>query len=151
MIEPNMKLLEAMRDEANLCYKRGDDEDGNALREKAIEDIDLEREEKKKADPKAYNMMVTQHPHTPKEAFLRNEGAVFPAIELYNVLAKLKQDERYKKLGTAGTLFEEEGEVRFRPDLNKKLEGITFIKPNLLTPILYFFIISTIDSFITLY
>ena len=31
MIEPNMKLLEAMRDEANLCYKRGDDEDGNAL------------------------------------------------------------------------------------------------------------------------
>ena len=26
-----------------------------------------------------------------------------------------------------------------------------FIKPNLLTPILYFFIISTIDSFITLY
>ena len=26
-----MKLLEAMRDEANLCYKRGDDEDGNAL------------------------------------------------------------------------------------------------------------------------
>ena len=31
MIEPNMKLLEAMRDEANLCYKRGDDENGNAL------------------------------------------------------------------------------------------------------------------------
>jgi len=97
------------------------DTDGNALREKAIEDIDLEREEKKKADPKAYNMMVTQHPHTPKEAFLRNEGAVFPAIELYNVLAKLKQDERYKKLGTPGTMFEEEGTTRFRPDLNKKL------------------------------
>lgn len=97
------------------------DDDGNALREKAIEDIDLEREEKKKADPKAYNMMVTQHPHTPKEAFLRNEGAVFPAIELYNVLAKLKQDERYKKLGTAGTLFEAEGEIRFKPDLNNKL------------------------------
>ena len=31
MIEPNMKLLEAMRTEANLCYKRGDDEDGDAL------------------------------------------------------------------------------------------------------------------------
>ena len=31
MIEPNMKLLEAMRDEANLCYERGDDEDGDAL------------------------------------------------------------------------------------------------------------------------
>ena len=26
-----MQLLEAMRTEANLCYKRGDDEDGDAL------------------------------------------------------------------------------------------------------------------------
>jgi hypothetical protein len=97
------------------------DKAGNALREKAIEDVDLEREEKKKADPKAYNMMVTQHPHTPKEAFLRSEGAVFPAIELYNVLAKLKSDDRYKKLGSPGVLFEEEGVIRFRPDLEKKL------------------------------
>ena len=97
------------------------DKQGNALREKAIVDIDLEREEKKKADPKAYNMMVTQHPHTPKEAFLRSEGAVFPAIELYNVLAKLKADDRYKKLGSPGTLFEEEGVVRFKPDLEKRL------------------------------
>lgn len=97
------------------------DKVGNALREKAIVDIDLEREQKKKADPKAYNMMVTQHPHTPKEAFLRNEGSVFPAIELYNVLAKLKSDDRYKKLGNNGELYEEEGEIRFRPDLNMKL------------------------------
>ena len=43
-------------------------------------------------------MMVTQHPHTPKEAFLRNEGAVFPAIELYNVLNKLKSNDKYKKI-----------------------------------------------------
>lgn len=97
------------------------DKAGNALRAKAQEDMDLEREEKKKADPKAYNMMVTQHPHTPKEAFLRNEGSVFPAIELYNVLAKLKSDDRYKKLATPGTLFEEEGRIRFRPDLEKRL------------------------------
>ena len=97
------------------------DKAGNALREEATIDVDLEREEKKKADPKAYNMMVTQHPHTPKEAFLRSEGAVFPAIELYNVLAKLKSDDRYKKLGSPGVLFEEEGTTRFRPDLEKKL------------------------------
>ena len=31
MIEPNMQLLEAMRTEANRCYERGDDEDGDAL------------------------------------------------------------------------------------------------------------------------
>jgi len=97
------------------------DKAGNALREKAIIDVDLEREQKKIADPKAYNMMVTQHPHTPKEAFLRNEGAVFPAIELYNVLNKLKANDKYRKLGNAGTLYEEEGEIRFRPDLEKKL------------------------------
>ena len=97
------------------------DDAGNALREDALNDIELEREGKKKADPKAYNMMVTQHPNTPKEAFLRNEGSVFPAVELYNVLAKLKQDDRYKKLGTPGTLYEQEGEIRFKPDLNKKL------------------------------
>ncbi|QDP46357.1 MAG: hypothetical protein GOVbin1709_19 [Prokaryotic dsDNA virus sp.] len=96
-------------------------EAGEHEREKAAEDIDLEREEKKKADPIAYNMMVTQHPHTPKEAFLRNEGAVFPAVELYNVLAKLKSDDRYKKLGTPGTLYLEEGEIRFKPDLRKEL------------------------------
>jgi hypothetical protein len=52
---------------------------------------------------------------------LRSEGAVFPAIELYNVLAKLKSDDRYKKLGSPGVLFEEEGTIRFRPDLEKKL------------------------------
>ena len=100
------------------------DKAGNALREEAKEDILLEREEKKKADPAAYNLMVTQHPNTPKEAFLRNEGAVFPAIELYNVLAKLKSDEKYRKIATPGILFEEEGKIRFRPDHEKKLNAI---------------------------
>ena len=39
MIEPNMKLLEAMRDEANLCYERGDEADGNALVESIFAQI----------------------------------------------------------------------------------------------------------------
>ena len=39
MIEPNMKLLEAMRDEANLCYERGDEDDGNALVESIFAQI----------------------------------------------------------------------------------------------------------------
>ena len=100
------------------------DKAGNALREEAKEDILLEREEKKKADPMAYNLMVTQHPNNPKEAFLRNEGAVFPAVELYNVLAKLKSDEKYRKIATPGILFEEEGKIRFRPDHEKRLNAI---------------------------
>ena len=59
-----------------------------------------------------------------KEAFLRDEGAVFPAIELYNVLAKLKSDGKYKKLGNAGKLYMEDDEVRFKPDLEKKLQPL---------------------------
>ena len=108
------------------------DKSGNALREKAEEDVLLERAQKKHADPKAYNMLVTQHPNTPKEAFLRNEGSVFPAIELYNVLARLKSNDRYKKIGTPGTLFREKGEIRFRPDLENQLEPLNRFphKPN---------------------
>lgn len=75
-------------------------------------------------------MMVTQHPKTPKEAFLRNEGAVFPAVELYNVLAKLKADDRYKNLGTPGSFYEEEGKVRFKPDLVNKLFPLTKFPTN---------------------
>ena len=39
MIEPNMKLLEAMRTEANLCYERGDKEDGDALANSIFDQI----------------------------------------------------------------------------------------------------------------
>ena len=108
------------------------DKAGNALREEAKEDVLLEREQKKHADPKAYNMLVTQHPNTPKEAFLRNEGSVFPAIELYNVLSRLKANDRYKKIGTPGKLYIEDNKIRFRPDLEKQLEPLNRFphKPN---------------------
>ena len=60
MIEPNMKLLEAMRDEANLCYKRGDDEDGNALVESIFSQIFPGLIEAAKNDPKIIYQLIIQ-------------------------------------------------------------------------------------------
>ena len=60
MIEPNMKLLEAMRDEANLCYKRGDDEDGNALVESIFSQIFPGLVEAAKNDPKIIYQLIIQ-------------------------------------------------------------------------------------------
>jgi hypothetical protein len=60
VIEPNMKLLEAMRDEANLCYKRGDDEDGNALVESIFSQIFPGLVEAAKNDPKIIYQLIIQ-------------------------------------------------------------------------------------------
>ena len=60
MIEPSMKLLEAMRDEANLCYKRGDDEDGNALVESIFSQIFPGLVEAAKNDPKIIYQLIIQ-------------------------------------------------------------------------------------------
>ena len=60
MIEPNMKLLEAMRDEANLCYKRGDDEDGNALVKSIFDQIFPGLIEAAKNDPKIIYQLINQ-------------------------------------------------------------------------------------------
>ena len=60
MIEPNMKLLEAMRDEANLCYRRGDDEDGNALVESIFSQIFPGLVEAAKNDPKIIYQLIIQ-------------------------------------------------------------------------------------------
>ena len=60
MIEPNMKLLEAMRDKANLCYKRGDDEDGNALVESIFSQIFPGLVEAAKNDPKIIYQLIIQ-------------------------------------------------------------------------------------------
>ena len=60
MIEPNMKLLEAMRDEANLCYKRGDEADGNALVDSIFAQIFPGLVEAAKNDPKIIYQLIIQ-------------------------------------------------------------------------------------------
>ena len=60
MIEPNMKLLEVMRDEANLCYEKGDDENGNALGESIFAQIFPGLVEAAKNDPKIIYQLIIQ-------------------------------------------------------------------------------------------
>ena len=86
MIEPNMKLLEAMRDEANLCYKRGDDEDGNALVKSIFDQIFPGLVEAAKNDPKIIYQLIIQANTSDREIaehsksillYLKNEGVKF--------------------------------------------------------------------------
>ena len=49
-----------MRDEANLCYKRGDDEDGNALVESIFAQIFPGLVEAAKNDPKIIYQLIIQ-------------------------------------------------------------------------------------------
>ena len=60
MIEPNMKLLEVMRDEANLCYKKGDEKNGNALVESIFAQIFPGLVEAAKKDPKIIYQLIIQ-------------------------------------------------------------------------------------------
>ena len=60
MIEPNMKLLEAMSDEVNLCYERGDEADGNALVESIFAQIFPGLVEAAKNDPKIIYQLIIQ-------------------------------------------------------------------------------------------
>ena len=60
MIEPNMKLLEVMRDEANLCYEKGDEENGNALVESIFAQIFPGLVEAAKNNPKIIYQLIIQ-------------------------------------------------------------------------------------------
>ena len=60
MTEPNMKLLEVMRDEANLCDEKGDEENGNAVVESILAQIFLGLVEAAKNDPKIINQLIIQ-------------------------------------------------------------------------------------------
>ena len=80
MIEPNMKLLEVMRDEANLCYKRGDEESGNALVESIFAQIFPGLVEAAKNDPKIIYQLIIQ----------ANSGDVMLADHSKSILVYLK-------------------------------------------------------------
>ena len=86
MIEPNMKLLEVMRDEANLCYKRGDEADGNALVESIFAQIFPGLVEAAKNDPKIIYQLIIQANASDRVIaehsksillYLKNEGVKF--------------------------------------------------------------------------
>jgi len=108
----------------------GVDSNGNPTRWAAELNLDKERERKKKGREKAkYVTTITQKCKTPAEAFMVPEGSVFPLAELYDRLSKLKADENYKSIGTAGELSFSDSDkaingVLFTPDLDNKLSPL---------------------------
>ena len=79
MTEPNMKLLEAMRDEANLCFERGDDEDGNALVRSIFDQIFPGLVEEAKRNPAIIYTLIIQS-NTEKD---QTKADHFKSILLY--------------------------------------------------------------------
>ena len=100
------------------------DEQGNALRWVAEIDLNIERSKAKKGGKEAFAIEITQYCKTPKEAFLVLEGNIFPTIELHTRLARLRANKEFDLLGTNGELVEEKGIVRFKVDMENKLEPI---------------------------
>jgi hypothetical protein len=107
----------------NKTYQ-GVDSNGNAHRWVAEYNLDLERKSKEGTDKNSYNKLITQKCKTPSEAFLVTEGNVFQVAELYARLSKLLSDDNFKYIGQKGWLVEQDGEVRWSPDLNNDLQPL---------------------------
>lgn len=104
------------------------DNNGNPNRWAAEADLNNERElsRKNKAD---YDILITQRCKTPKEAFLIPDGNIFPTADLYERVSKLRSEENYKILATAGTLVFSDDQtsingVKFIPDVENLLKPL---------------------------
>jgi hypothetical protein len=94
------------------------DNNGKSKVEEAKTYLNQEREEKQESDdPRGYNKHVAQFPFTPREATMRVDNNIFPTNELNSQLSEVISKNKHKAL-TSGTLYREEGEVKFNPDAN---------------------------------
>ena len=95
------------------------DKMGNSHRCAAEIELDREREMKKKgATKRSWEKYITQFPKTPKEAFLRTSGNVFPTVELNAWLGELEVNKKAQAAGMTGDLFWEGNEVKWTPNLH---------------------------------
>lgn len=97
------------------------DKEGNSNRQKALDELDLQRENLRKAGNKrAYEKFVTQNPKTPAEAFLRTTGNIFPVADLLERLSYLESNQALQdKEWTGELVFNAENNVEFK--INPKL------------------------------
>jgi hypothetical protein len=103
----------------NGTVYNGVNEDGVSNREVAEFSIDKEREDIKKAKSRrTYEKHISQYCKTPREAFLRSSGNIFPAAELTKWLGRLETDNKAKNLGIPGELYWDEEKVKFSPNLD---------------------------------
>lgn len=98
---------------------------GALAHEKAIRD----KMHSKASSSSVVQQRVQEYCTCPAEAFLTVSMNDFPVLELRNQLTKVTTNKLHLKFGQAGTLYYEEGEVRFKPDLNNELEPIWFNRP----------------------
>ena len=97
------------------------DEEGNSNRDVANYYLDIERENIKKSDSKStWEKYITQSPKTPKEAFLKTGGNLFPTVELSKWLGVLETDKTFRNLAMLGDLYWEGQNVKWRPNPSLK-------------------------------
>ena len=95
------------------------DDNGNSHRCAAEVALDRERDEKKKGSTKkSWEKYITQYPKTPKEAFLRTSGNVFPTVELNAWLGELEVSRKAQAAGMIGDLYWEQEKVKWKPNQN---------------------------------
>jgi hypothetical protein len=99
------------------------DKEGNTNEEAALKHLLKVRETKKKASSKdPLNKELQNRPLKPSEAFLVLSGNIFPVADLQNQLGFVEASTDGNIVGTSGELIiDENGKVKFEPDLKKKL------------------------------
>lgn len=97
------------------------DDDGNSLLEHAMNHELAKRDEMKATakDKKAVDMWIVEHALTPKEAFLRIKGNIFPGADLQRQLSRLEveNDEKHYWIGDM-LLTESHPYVEWKPNKN---------------------------------
>jgi hypothetical protein len=99
------------------------DEDGNSNREATEYYLDRERDIIRNSDSRrTWEKYITQSPKTPREAFLRVSGNLFPTVELNSWLGVLETDNKAKNLAFIGDLYWEEGtdQVKWTPNADRR-------------------------------
>lgn len=88
--------------------------------------LNIERAAAAKGDKRSFYKLLTQSCKTPSEAFLINEGNVFPTGEIMDRLSMVRKKTLAKKY-TAGTLVETDtGSVEFVPDIKQELTAMDY-------------------------
>lgn len=105
------------------------DKNGNAYFWVAELNLNQQRFIREAADKDKYNLFLTQHCKTPKEAFLVPQGSVFPTADLVARQSEISMSKNgFEKLRTKGELVEQHGNVIFKPDLENRLYPLdTFV------------------------
>lgn len=93
------------------------DENGNSHRCAAAIELNRERENKRRgATKKNWEKYITQYPKTPREAFLRTSGNLFPTAELNAWLGEIEVSKKASGASMLGQLYRLNGEVKWSPD-----------------------------------